>query len=310
MSSIARPDLNLLRADLDSLLARALALGLQHGRLPNAVSDVLMAYLRMRGLAYAQQYRTGIAVGRERLERGIRQALICVDIGLEQEAGGDVEVAISILEKGRFEELRKRGWELAFGRLTEMVQQSRGFQEQPELRFLLEEQVAVDRWRRIVPETWTIQADEEDQIDPRSEYEEFVALQTRMRFLQSLPSGRLDRLAKSAAAGMTFAELLRSLIVALALDREELTAGRKVEARFQACFVDGALGEEYRQKVLSMVAEQANRIFADPKRRDQIVDEVGAEIARLAPPDAAADCAPDSDPNRQRDFSFQKGAHR
>jgi hypothetical protein len=196
-------------------------------------------------------------------------------------ARGDLETAITILEKRRFEELRKHGWEQAFARLTQMMQQSRIFQGQTQLRFLLEDQEVVDQWTRIVPETWALQDCEQVQIDPRGDYETFSAIQTRIEFLQSLPTGPLDRLANLAIGDMAFEQLLRCLIVALTLDREELTVGPQERAKFRACIVEGSLTEECRQKVLSVVTEHTSRIFREEKKRDQIVERLEAEIAYM-----------------------------
>tara|TARA_Y100000588_G_scaffold345232_1_gene392287 strand:- start:638 stop:901 length:264 start_codon:yes stop_codon:yes gene_type:complete len=79
-----------------------------------------MAYLRAQGLAFAQRYRSGIALGRDGLERGVIQSATCLDIGLQDLAEGDVNSAVDLLAQGEFEVLRQRGWELAFARLEEM----------------------------------------------------------------------------------------------------------------------------------------------------------------------------------------------
>ena len=54
MTGLARPDLNSLLRGVDSFAARAVALGLEHGRLPHDFGDSLLAFLRARSLAFAQ----------------------------------------------------------------------------------------------------------------------------------------------------------------------------------------------------------------------------------------------------------------
>ena len=67
MNTLMRPDLNQVRPDVNSFLGQALALGRQFEQLPESAADTLMAYLRARGLGFAQRYRSGIAIGRQGL---------------------------------------------------------------------------------------------------------------------------------------------------------------------------------------------------------------------------------------------------
>ena len=55
--------------DVESLLGRAAAIGMQIVDLPPTFGDALMAWLRARALGFAQQQRTGIALGRDLLEK-------------------------------------------------------------------------------------------------------------------------------------------------------------------------------------------------------------------------------------------------
>lgn len=68
--------------DVESLLGRAAAIGMQTVDLPPTFGDALMAWLRARALGFAQQQRTGIALGRDLLRRGVVRAWTCVDEGL------------------------------------------------------------------------------------------------------------------------------------------------------------------------------------------------------------------------------------
>ena len=67
-----------LSVDVESLLGRAAAIGMQIVDLPPTFGDALMAWLRARALGFAQQQRTGIALGRDLLRRGVVRAWTCV----------------------------------------------------------------------------------------------------------------------------------------------------------------------------------------------------------------------------------------
>ena len=49
----------------------------------------------------------------------------------------------------------------------------------------------IDRWSRVVPETWTVsgaRTDEVAEVDPLQDYPQFLALRARLSFMRLLPS--------------------------------------------------------------------------------------------------------------------------
>ena len=278
MRSLSLADLNRLDADVDSFLGRALALGHQVDRLPDAIADVLMAFLRMHGLAYAQRYRAGISVGRDVLERGITQALNCLDMGLAKAADGDVDEAVALLEGGDFERLRKLGWELAFQRLVEMRELCAECCRRGGLRFQLETRDEIETWSRIVPETWTAVGEtEEVEVDPRLDFDEFTTIRTRVAFVASLPATPLEQLAAAAGGSLPFPSLLQHLVVTLAADRKSLLVDKRVAARMRT-----RLNEDptFLHLALPMIAQQA-QVLDGPAARDQIIREAAEQIEFL-----------------------------
>ena len=284
MTHLTHPDLNQIQLNADSFLGRALESGRQFERLPEHVADALMAYLRARGLEFAQRYRSGIAMGREGLEKGVRQAYTCVELGLETAASGDLNAAVDWLASGDFEALRLRGWDLALARLEEMRKQAIILLEQDDGLFLMDYHTEAERWARIVPETWTASdaEDREESVDPLADYERFEELQDRLEFLRSLPRQALGRLMETAPGGGSFEELLRHLVLALALEQESLVADRTAVARFQEeCFESGRMLPAVRRKVLDLIAGHLGEKMGDGAARRRIQREVEEEIARL-----------------------------
>ncbi len=284
MSQLLRPDLNQIRLDMDSLLGRAVALGQHYGKLPTRFLDALMAYLRIRGMEFARRRREGIRLDKEGLEKGIRQCMVCLDLGLEEKAAGDVNAAVEILAGGDFEALRKSGWEKAFGRLEEMRQQSVWLHQRREAAFLDQGRPRAMAWSRITPETWTgVDAEgNEVEVDPQQDYAAFKEAEGRMKFLRSLPKEPVRRLLETEPEGWTFAALLRRLILAVGLGREELEVDDEVARRFrEECFVDGCLAPQVLQAVRQQIGEHLERVLESARIRALIAAEIEEEIGRF-----------------------------
>jgi hypothetical protein len=284
MSRLARPDLNQVAFASDSFLGRVIVLGQDYEKLPDNIADVLMAYLRAKGLAFAQRYRSGIALGRDGLERGVRQSLVCLEIGLEDRAAGDVNAAVDLLAQGEFEALRQRGWELAFARLEEMRRETPELAEQPEFAYLQGGFDEVAHWARIVPETWMGEGEtgQEQLIDPLRDYAAFVDLRDQVRFVQTLPRQELRKLLRQVPRGGSFAAILRNLIAALALDQQALVATPESVEQFQRqCFVDGRMVQEVREKVLDLAGQHLTGAVADAEMRQRIGAAIAAQIGEL-----------------------------
>ena len=136
---LATLDLSRFRIDSESFVGQAIELGTRFEKLPPNIGDALLGFLRLQGLHYGKRYRSGIAIRRENLEHGVRQALISMDLGLEARAESDLNRAVEIIAQGDFEACRKRGYEIAFFRLQEMAQMCRAMLLRPEVKFLQSE---------------------------------------------------------------------------------------------------------------------------------------------------------------------------
>ena len=284
MSYLVRPDLNQVPLDMDGFLGRAIALGRQYDRLPDRFLDSLMAFLRIRGREQAQRRRTGIRIGKENLEGGIKQAVICLELTLEEEAGEDVEKGVEILGEGEFELLYKRGWELAAARLVEMRTRASQLLRQPEVVWMQEFMVQMRTWTGIVPETWT-GTDQEGakvQIDPQKEFATFQQVEARLAFLRSLPQGAMGELLEAESAGGSFARLLRRLILAVGLERESLIIGAEQRDRFaETCMAGGELRPEIRERISHQIGAHLEGALIEKRDRVLIVGEVEEGLAEL-----------------------------
>lgn len=286
MNPLARLDLSRFQIDDESFLGQAIALGVRFEHLPPQISDALLGFLRAKGLYYGQRNRSGIAIARDGLERGVRQALICLDVGLRVAAEGDLNAAVEVLKKGDFEALRKEGYSLAFFQLEDIRKGSLGLLTRNTAAFLQVEHQNLKRWSTLVPETWTRPPDdleEEDQlVDPRTDYGLFLQTEARMDFLNSIPNEALNQVQQVVSDGRSFDGLLRNLILALAIDSEKLLPTSGDIARFgQDCFAEGQMQPEVREKVLHLMDRQLEASVADGPYRVAIRNAVEEEIAFL-----------------------------
>ena len=283
MNPLAQLDLSRLQIDSESFLGQAIALGMQFEKLPPQTGDVLLGFLRTKGMFYGKRNRSGIAIAREGLERGVRQALISLEMGLRERAEGDLNRAVDFLATGAFEDIRKRGYELAFFRLEEMRKGSEALVRQPEASFLTAEHRSLKQWVTLVTETWTRPPDdreeEEDLVDPQVEYETFLQTRARLAFVRSIPKDALLSLQKAVADGLAFDSLLRNAILALALDLHTLLpSDGKIEA-FKGCFDEGQMRPEVRDKIMRLMDRQLEASVDEAAYRTAIRDAVEEEIA-------------------------------
>ncbi len=287
MNPLAKLDLDRFRIDSESFLGQAVALGIRFEKLPENAPDAMLVYLRTVGMTFAQRYRTGIGIARDGLERGVRQALVCMELGLEDAAGGDLNAAVDLLVGGDFEAFRKRGWEIAFFRLEEMRETTRGLLKRPEAAFFQKHLRDFEGWAHLVPETWSTPAKDEDEeedrgVDPLQNYAAFREIKARLDFLGSLPGGALRELWQAAGEGRSFDDLIRNLILSLALDLETLVPDQDRVADFQSrCFEEGNMLPEVREKVLHLVDRHLETAVENEDARVQIRNEVTAEMAVL-----------------------------
>ena len=276
MSRLARVDLNQVPLDHNSFIGQVVAAGLEYEQLPPRFMDSLRAYLRIRGLGFAQRNRTGIALDRNLLRQGMEQGLACMDLALEEASGGDLNAAVAKLVSDPFDALYKRGWERAFQRLKEMRQQARALVGCSELGFWPDLRPKVEALTKLVPETWTGPSD----IDLRADGQMLQELTGKVAFVRSLPQPSVAALLEQV--DVDFAGVLHRVILALALGRVELKVNETQVSRFCAeCFDEDGLRPNVRQQVLDQFVGHLDSAVADADVRGRIADELGAEIEEL-----------------------------
>lgn len=283
---LARLDLSRFRIDSESFVGQVIELGVRFEKLPPNVGDALLGFLRAKGLYFGKRNRSGIAIGREDLEHGVRQALIALDLGLEEQSEGNLNQAVEIIAQGDFEACRKRGYEIAFFRLEEMSQKSLSLLLRPEVSFLQPEHREVSHWAKVAPETWVRPPDgdeEESQlVDPKRDYAVFLDTLPRLEFLRSIPKAALTELHDLVADGRTFDGLLRNLILALAMDLESLLpSDAQIETFHQTCFQDGRMKAGVRTKVFELIDRQFQASVENEKDREGIRRDFEAEVEFL-----------------------------
>ena len=276
MSRLARVDLNQVPLDRQSFIGQVVAAGLEYEQLPPRFMDALRAYLRIRGLGFAQRNRTGIALGRDQLRQGMEQGLACMDLALEEESGGDLNAAVAKLARDPFDALYKQGWERAFQRLEEMRQQARALVGCPELGFWPDLQPKVAALAKLVPETWTGPS----AIDLRADGQTLQELTGKVAFVRSLPQPSVTALLEQVE--VDFAGVLHRVILALALGRAELVVNEAQVSRFRAeCFTADGLCPHVLRQVLDQFVRHLEDTVEDADVRARIADELGAEIEVL-----------------------------
>ena len=248
MNRLARVDLNQVPLDRHSFIGQVVAAGLEYEQLSPSFMDALRAYLRVRGLGFAQRNRTGIALGRDQLRQGMEQGLACIDLALEEESGGDLNTAVAKLVSDPFDALYKQGWERACQRLKEMREQARTLVGCSELGFWPDLQPKVAALAKLVPETWTGPS----AIDLRTDGQMLQELTGKVAFVRSLPELSVTALLEQV--DVDFAGVLHRVILALALGRAELVAKKEHVSRFCAeCFAAGGMHSHVRQQVLDQL---------------------------------------------------------
>ena len=286
MNRLARVDLNQVPLDRHSFIGQVVAAGLEYEQLPPRFIDSLRAYLRVRGLGFAQRNRTGIALGRDQLRQGMEQGLACMDLALEEESGGDLNTAVAKLVSDPFDALYKQGWERACQRLKEMRQQARALVGCSELGFWPDLQPRVAALAKLVPETWTGPS----AIDLRADGQMLQGLTGKVAFVRSLPQPSVAALLEQV--DVDFAGVLHRVILALALGRVELVADKEHVSRFSAeCFDVNGMHSHVRRQVLDQFVGHLEGTVANADVRVWIADELCTEIEVLEQAVAQGDLA-------------------
>ena len=282
MNTLANSDLNQFRLDIDSWLGRAALAGVESEKLPENFKAALMAFLRIHSLGFAQKQRTGIALGTDKLRRGMEMGLSCIYLALEEQSAGDLNRAVDVLAAGEFAELYKRGWEMAFARMETMRAKAELLGKRSHLAFFARHRDRVWALAQLVPETWT-SADREGElveVDLRADWQMLAGVEGRVDFLRILPDEAFAALWEKR--GVDFAQVLRRIALALALERRELGVDAEVVAAFgSTCFADGIWLSAAKEAVLDQVTTQLQTqpLAADIAR--EIERELNEEIAVL-----------------------------
>ena len=201
-------------------------------------------------------------------------------------AEGDLNRAVDCLAGGDFESIRKRGYQTAYDRLENMQRVSAVLAGAIPGGLLKTERLDLERWSKVVPETWTRPAEEgEDDdpfVDPTKELDRFELTRTRAELLVSLPGTVLSDLDEVAGDEGTWDAVLRNLVLAVALDRETLIPDDAGLARFEEeCFEGGILRPEIGEKVLQQIRARLNSLGVDGDISEAICADVISEIDRL-----------------------------
>ena len=252
MNIPTRLDLNRLPVDERAFLARVLELGVRLGRFPEPFLDTLNAYLQKTAFDHARRFRTGIKIRQEDLMRGVRRVAVCLDAGLNGEAQGDLNVAVETLRPDRFEPLRKQGWEVVHGRLTEMRRTALRILNTTYRGLLKGDGKRLRRWTTIRSDDGS--AEDEDgnrsEMDLVTEFEDFERVERQACFLGSLPKALVRGLPEAERRSWGFREVMRAVVLALAADSEDLVLSGPAKARLaDLCAGDGILKSDAWEKV-------------------------------------------------------------
>lgn len=266
--------------DEQSFLGQTLKLGVDYGLLPENAHEALRMYLQTRTMMFGQRNRSGIAVGREEVEQGLFQTTVCLDVGLIDRSGGDANRAAELLAQGDFEDVRKRGWELAYFRLEEMHQEATLFPQRREAAFLQDYAEDVRRWSHTAPETWICEDPEDEDgptiADPAKSYLTYQDLMLRVGLLKVLPSDALKRFGAASGGPGPFVDLLRNLIVSLSLRLERLVLDPSEVATFSQ--------QRFGTEVEALVEQIAGQIGpdVDAGARDRFLGQVREETREMS----------------------------
>ena len=284
MNTLARLDLNRQLSHVASFTGRAIALGLEFAALAERFEETLGTYLRAQALSSAQRYRAGIAIGRDALQLGVERSFACVDLGLEELSGGDLNRAVDLLAAGDLEALRRRGAQLAYERLEELRSESALLSGMEELALLPDAAHRIRTWSTIVPETWAATDDEGEPvaIDPREDYRAFPAVRSRLHFVRALPRGAVESLLRAHPPVRSFDAVIHRLVLAVALGRDTLHTDVALVERFAAeCLEDGRMRPELRSRVIAEIGGYIDATLGGSSLRDLIRDQVLEELERL-----------------------------
>ena len=281
-TSLQLPDLNALRRDQHSFLARVLEAGTDVDRLPPRFEETFGTFLRAQALVVAQRQRTGIALGREAMRLGLAQAYGCIELGLQVRIGEDVEAALAELAHTSLSDLHRHGYEEAFRRLHTMQAESALLTASEDARLCTDLQENLRSWCNLTPETWVLRLSDgaTEPVDPSQTYREFTTTRSRLQFIRSFPMAVRRDLRSEGTT--TYPDLLRRVIVALSLGQEDLGLNaRQIEAARQQAFHPPSADAELRKELQRQLEPHLHALFEDHEDRVIVHQDVRDTLACL-----------------------------
>jgi len=285
MQTLSPVDLNRIQVDQDTFLGRTLVLGVTTSRLPQRIAPSLAMYLRDAGTEYARRFRNGIALSSELLAVGVRRIVACMDVGLREISGDDLNRAVDLIEPSRFEEFRRLGYRRFFDRLCEIRDGAREILRSPYVHLVGPDRMDLEEWATISPEAWTKRSEAEGRevlIVPDEEWEAFLRVRYLVSFLASLPRDDIAELVDRASGGPDFARILANLTLGLAIGADRLILTMEDVRRFQSeCVQDGVLSPAVAARVRALVRKHLDAQGEDDAYKEYILDFIEEELDAL-----------------------------
>ena len=255
MTGLASVDLARLRIDEESFIGQMIALGMEFQKLPAHTAEGLQAYLRIQAMSYGTRNRSGIAGGREAIEHGVYQAIVCLDLGLLETSDGDLNAAVDLIQAGEFEEFRKQGWEIAHYRLGRMQTDCTQLAQRTVASFLQDFTKDSRIWAGVEPGTWMSEDDEGKplRIDPIADWRRFLGMAARVHLFRALPEDAFKPFRSAAGGRGSSEEVLRNIVVALACQSPSLALTRETLDTFREGMQGGRVTPETRKIILSQI---------------------------------------------------------
>lgn len=280
MTGLASVDLSRLRIDDESFVGQAIALGIEYKKLPEQAAEGLQAYLRIQAMSHGARNRSGLAIGREEIEGGVYQAIICLDLGLLSASDGDLNAAVDLIETGDFEGLRKKGWEIAHTRLTRMRADCILLAQRTVAAFLQDFTKEIRIWAGVEPGTWMSEDAEGEpvKVDPVRDWNRFLDLAARAHLFRALPEAAFKPFRSAAGGRGSSEEVLRNIVVALATHSPSLALTGQTLDAFRDRIQDGRLQDLVRATILDQIASLIDASEADADVASRISQVVSSAI--------------------------------
>jgi len=183
--------------------------------------------------------------------------------------------------------LYSEGYERIIAQLERLRDNSSSWlHDETTLALLPRADMALRRWSRIVPESWTVPSQdggEDVAIEPQAELLQFGKLNLELNFAVSLPRQPTRELISTEpdfAGGLPLP--LRRVWLALVLGVPGLTADTDVIAAFRVRLTDSALDSGATADALTVLEEHLALAFEDSAARQTLRDAALLELTKLA----------------------------